>query len=147
MKETFLTVQQLLSSIASISWVDKDKGQLDRYDGKPPIPDKTALIKVSINSTQQVSDTSQLCRVTITIRLYFDLQVSETSHKAPDEARMRSLEYFDVEKEVFNKLQGYSDEHLDTIKRQSSVEEDRRDGLTVCKMMYTSSYYESVDAN
>ncbi|RAV56687.1 hypothetical protein DIU36_14900 [Mucilaginibacter rubeus] len=140
MKTTFLTTRNLISQIPSITWVDKDKGQLENYDSMPPIPPNSVLITVNINRTQEIGDGRKIWFVSIIIRFYADVVKSETSNKAPDEAVERSLKYYDDVEAIYDKLQDYTDNELDTFNMQSAAEESRRDGLTIMRFVFNTSF-------
>lgn len=82
---------------------------------------------------------------TLTIRYVSDLAVSETSSKAPDAARQRSLQYWDMVDSGHNILQGYTDGMIESIDRVNCVPEDRRDGLTVMRAVYSVVFEDQAD--
>jgi hypothetical protein len=136
MKIIFKTTVGLLSSIPGVRWTDKDKKQIDIYDTKPAVPFPCNLIKVAILSADTVTTEQQRCTGSIVVRTASDLSVSETSDKAPDTAVERSLSYYDIVDAVYDKLQGFTDDQIESIDMKSCVEEERRDGLTVVKTTF-----------
>jgi hypothetical protein len=138
----YLATRKLLNELGTLAWIDEDTGQLDRYDTKPSVPPNSVLISINILSTEDISITRQLVKAAIVLRYWFDVVKTETSNKAPDEAVIRSLAYNDTIKAIYKKLQGYADDELDTFSRQSDVKEQRADGLTIRRMIYTTSFYD-----
>lgn len=143
MTEIFKTVVARLKLIDGVKWIDKDKKQIDNYETKPSVPFPCLLISIYIPLAETITPGQQICTGTIIIRTAHDLATSETSSAAPTEAIDRSLDYYTIVDEVFNKLQSYTDDHIDSIDRVSCVEEaDRKDGLTVVKTTFKATFVE-----
>jgi hypothetical protein len=144
MGDIFKIIMGLLTGIDGVAWVDKDNKQLDIFDTKPAVPFPCILIRVSIPLTETAGPGIQVCTGQVIIRIASDLSVSETSSKAPQAALDRSLAYFNLVDAVYNKLQGYADNYIQNLERVSSMEEDRRDGLTVVKTSFSVIFEETV---
>jgi len=142
MREIFLIVSTLLKSINGIKLIDKDKKQIDNYQTMPAGPFPCILIKLEIVSTETVTRFRQRCVARLTTRLADNLVKSETSTNAPFEAVERSLMYFYNADSIFNALQGYTDGYIESIDRVSSIEEDRKDDLTVVRTVFEVIFEE-----
>jgi len=142
MRIAFLASQQQLSGIAALTWVAKDNGELDRYEGKPAVPPNCVLVKVSITRTEDISDKRQKCWGNVIVRYWADVTKSETSNKAPESALARSLAYYDTVDDIYTCLQGFYNVELDTFSRTSQAEEERRDGLVIMRFVFATSWID-----
>jgi hypothetical protein len=142
MKIIFKKTSGIIKNLNAFKWIDKDNRQLDEYEGKPSVPFPCALIKVSLPKCESIGGGRQMCTAQITVRLGFNLVRSETSTKAPDEALEKSLKYLDDVEAVYIALQGYTDSEVEIYDRVTQTEEERQDGLTVVKMIFTTSFID-----
>lgn len=139
MKTIFLTLRTALMEIPALSWVDKDKGQIDKYAERPPVSFPCALIKISLTGCEDLGGGIQHCKAACTVRLAFDF-TGETSNVTPDEALESSLAYFDLAEAVYKKLQGFSTEELGIFSRRSQTEDKRTDGLLVLNIPFETEF-------
>ncbi|MDR3057749.1 MAG: hypothetical protein LBU84_06370 [Prevotella sp.] len=126
----------------SLRWVDMEKGQLKQTGDKerPPLAYPCALIGIALPRCKDVSDKSQDCTATITVRLVFDPMLSErTSAGAPDDVRNKALDPYDVIADVYKALQGFSTDHFDCLSRTSQGEETHA-SLFVYKQTYNCQF-------
>lgn len=146
MKELFLITLALLKAIPSLKWVDKDKGQLEIFDTKPSVPFPCALIKVELQGCQSIGGKIQHCGALITVKLGFDLSVSETAAAAPDEAVQRSLAYYDIVDSVYTAMQGYTDDQVNELDRTSAKESINKAGITILQIPFSTTFEDDTAA-
>lgn len=139
MKTIFLTLRTALMEIPALSWVDKDKGQIDKYAERPAVAFPCALIKISLTSCEDLGGGIQHCKAACTVRLAFDFP-GETSNTTPEDALQSSLAYFDLAEAVYKKLQGFSTDELSNFSRRSQMEDNRTDGLLVLNIPFDTEF-------
>lgn len=146
MKEVFKIIMALLKDINGVKFTDKDKRQIDDYDTKPNVPFPCNLIKFSIQSAETIAKGQQLCTASLIVRTASDLSVSETSDKAPQEAVDRSLAHYDIVDTVYDILQSYTDDQIESIDMTSCFDEERKDNLTVVKTTFSIVFMKYAQA-
>lgn len=142
MKELFLTLRELLKAVPDLQFIDKDKGQIDRYETRPPVAFPCCLIKISNTPIEYLHSTLQRRTAIITLRLAFNY-VGSTNADTPENLLIQSLEYFDtVEKVEQAILPNYYKNHRFT--QTASIEENRPDGLTVINLQFRVQYEKNI---
>lgn len=143
MKDLFLKFRDMAAAIPGMQLVDRDKGQLDRYEGgRPPVPFPCTLLKINITNAKNLtmSGDSQLCKARIELRVAFDPMMQDTASIAPDDLVQQSLEYYDLTEAVYNAFQGYTDDEVENLVNITQADEDRRDGYVVVKMVFETEF-------
>lgn len=130
----------------TLRWFDWEKGQLKKKDetGHYPVAYPCALVRISIPSTTDITDTIQDCKGTITITLAFDpLSYGRTAANAPEEWRNQGLEPYDVIAEVYKVYQGFTGDNLfDPLRRRSQGELTHPD-LFVYQIVFETSFEDN----
>lgn len=144
MKQLFKTLRRLIKSVGVIKWVDKDRGQLDKHEGKPAVAFPCVLIKLNMRC-ETISQKNQLCTGTVDITVAYDLATVETSGAASDAASERSLEYIDYADAVYDVLQNCVDGQIRSFDRTTFKDEVRPDGLSVVKMTFNCTFLDLRD--
>lgn len=142
MRTIFEKVREKLLEIPAIKWIDLDKGQLDDYQGKPPVDFPCVLIDVIYPRTEDEveSGSLQLCDATVNIRLAYDYTGDTHGHVSADHLN-DSLAYFDTVKSIYDKLQGYSEtgaNGFQNLKRTAQRTERRPDRYKVINIPFAT---------
>lgn len=143
MKELFQYLRNRLKTLSSIVWVDKDKGQINRFNMRPAIGFPAALIKIDYPRTDAVSKKKQRCFCRITVRLVWDYN-GDTDSTTENAELTESLSYFDTCNEVYDLLQAEIDHTIfqKPLERISQTEESRNDGLLVVNMVFETVVFD-----
>jgi len=141
MKTIFKDISNRLDLVASLRWVDKDKGQMNFE--RPPILFPAALITLGVAQAQNLNRTLQAGQLQVRIRLCFNYG-GNTSSITPQADRDQSLEYYDVLDEVVSQLQGFSTGEFNALERRSQQPIPRPDTHTVEEIIFTADFRESI---
>ncbi|WP_165043749.1 hypothetical protein [Dysgonomonas sp. ZJ709] len=144
MKTIYNAVIGQLSGLlpTTVRWIDWDKGQLKKIgkDDRPDVSLPCLLIGISIPQSKDITYTSQSCKATITIKLAFDVNLTNrTSGNAPQEARDKALEPYDLIAEVYKRLQGFGTVNFTPFSRTSQGEE-QHNTLFVYRQSFTCEF-------
>jgi len=141
MKEEYLRTMELLKTVPSLRWIDRDKGQIDMYEN-PPVDFPCALITTEITSSREITPGVQQCYGKVVIRLAHAF-IDETSSVTPDEVQQISLEYYDISQEVYLAIQGKAGARGGNYSRTSWRQESTRgDNLAVVKFEFQLNYID-----
>lgn len=132
-----------LQEITELRWIDLDKGQIDRYDLRPPLAFPAVLIGIQYTRAESIGNRSQQVEALINLRLVVDYS-GPTSAATPTQARQESLSYFQLAESVFDKLQGHKEAQFNRLDRRSMREERRQDGLKVINIAFATNFIEEV---
>ena len=142
MKELYEAILARLQDQApELKYIDLDKGQLEFE--KPPVVYPCALIGIQLPNIEQLSRYKQRCSALVTIRLATD-KVAATASSTPAAQRLEALAYFDLETKVFKALQGFKTANLHSELERQTVREERRPGLKVIAVPYSTEYFEDI---
>ena len=142
-KEIFLSIcDRLTSQVPALRWVDWDSGQLDIQSERPPVAFPACLVEIEYPQCEEIGAEMQLVTCNVTLRLAFWPQ-GETSSVSP--VREAALAAFDTIGQVHAALQGWSTEALSIFSRLSAKAERRKDGLKVYRVVYQTTFTETVD--
>ncbi|MBF0576614.1 hypothetical protein [Dysgonomonas sp. GY617] len=90
-----------MSHVPSLKEVDEDWGQMEFYEGMPPVKMPCALIDIQDGQFTDAGDLRQQGTLTVVVKLYI-LRLSNTSNKAPqnqkDNAKKGWVAYEDIVK-------------------------------------------------
>ena len=140
MKEIYKDILEALKDVAQLKWVDLEKGQMN--SSKPTVAFPAALISIYLPKTNNITKEKQNVDCQITVRLCFNFTGS-TNSKMTTAERDKSLAYFEIADAVFNALQGYETENMNSLERINAVEEVRPDDYKVLQQSYRTSYIEA----
>jgi hypothetical protein len=139
MKQVYKDIANRTKEVVSIKHIDLDKGQMNFE--RPPVVFPAALISLSA-STQNINNSLQACKGRITVKLCFDF-TGNTSTDTPQANLDQSLSFFDVQEEVWNKLQGWATDNFNPLYRIAQVDTPRRDGYKVLEMIFETEWHET----
>lgn len=140
MKEIYTNILEALEAVDKLKWIDLEKGQMN--SSRPKVAFPAALISIYLPKTSNITKSLQDVDCQITVRLCFDFTGS-TNHKLTTEERNKSLAYFELADQVFNALQGFEKDNMNSLERINAVEEVRPDGYKVLQQSYRTSYRET----
>ncbi|WP_281233489.1 hypothetical protein [Flavobacterium gelatinilyticum] len=112
--KTFLeSVQEKLSKVTALKYIDEDWGQLDSYSPNPPAKFPCALIDItSLDFTNLGKDNSaspvnrQTGEGTITF-IVADLKLSNTSHLAPQSQKDNAWSIWTIMEDLHKEIHGW----------------------------------------
>lgn len=140
MKTTFLKTHQTLQASQLFSFIDRDRGQIDRYDQRPAVRFPCALIKVNQPKRENLSSFIQRITETVQIRIAFEKTIDQ--HNLQDSERLtKALDYYDTIEEVKTLFQGLKLVNTDRWICTSIIDENRPD-FDVVQITFTTSRIE-----
>jgi hypothetical protein len=126
--QLFLALQaHIKANVPSIRWIDQDLGQLESYEIRPAVSWPCVLIDFNHTSFEQMQQNRQLGNITFTLRLGFD-SYSQSASIAPQEVREKALEYYELEQELYEAVQGFDGGGLMQDCTRINIATERRDG-------------------
>jgi len=139
----FLAIQERLQTIPRLSFIDHEYGQLEYYDrenGKPPVTFPCVLIDIDQATFTDNSDNGQLGNCIVILRLGFP-PYSATSQNTPQAYKEKALEFYEIETDIHNALQGWcpGDEY-NVLDRKSAMTERREDFIRVRQIRYSTGF-------
>jgi hypothetical protein len=136
MKQFLSDIQNRLANASSdghplFAYVDMDWGQVDFYDGMPPVKFPCALIDLQSATFSNEGNFVQLGDVLVQVRVV-DLILSPSSAQAPDGQREKAARIFDLLRTTHYLLHGWTGapERYGRLVRKSITRARRRDRLT-----------------
>ncbi len=142
------TSKRLDEKVGDLKWIDLDSGQLDYREYRASIDFPATLIDIAYPSCDDMGHSGrQDCNVTVTIRLV-SMVFDETNIAAPEDVREKGLGQFRLIDQIQKALQLWQpdDDNMDVFRRRSITKEKREDGLTVHRIVYSTSYYDDNSA-
>ncbi|HAZ00702.1 MAG: hypothetical protein A2W90_14595 [Bacteroidetes bacterium GWF2_42_66] len=141
-KQIFTAVcDRLKSQVTELRWIDWDDGQADIINERPQVAFPAALVDIVYPSCEDETDTDQLVKANIIIRLFFEPR-GATNTKSP--VRATALASFDVIDKVHAAMQGWNNSGAFAhLSRSSATREKRRDGYKAYKLTYGTTFIES----
>lgn len=144
MKLILQNIQNLLSLISNLNYVDEDWGQLDYYSANHPVKWPCCLIDInSVNYSNIGIDRTklpinrQLGEATVKITLA-NLKLTNTSSSAPQVQKDKAWLIWDILEKVHQKLHGFSPSpNCSKLIRTSMQRTLRDDGIQVYEIVYT----------
>lgn len=143
--QLFLALQEhIKTTVPSVRWIDQDLGQLESYEIKPAVAWPCLLIDFNQTSYDQMQQNRQLGNITFTLRLGFDVW-SQSASTAPLEVRQKALEYYELEQEIYEAVQGFDAGGLMQDCTRVNIATERREGdnFRVRVMTFTSMTEDS----
>lgn len=142
MKTIYTAVMTKLTEVSELKWIDLDTGQLDERE-RAPVSFPCAIILIEIPGCKSLSDKTQDCKATITVRLAWSNTPIRTSSKAPEAVRNDNLEVYDTISNVYACLQGFDTTSFNALSRTSQGKENRSDGLFVYKIVFECEFEDN----
>lgn len=137
MKDLIQSIQNRLSQINLLKYVDMDWGQLDLYTNHSPVKWPCALIDIPVAQYTNQGNAVQLGIITIGISIA-DLRLSNSSNAAPNAQKERALAIYELINQVYQKLHGWTAlDNYSALIRQSYLRQQRQDGLIIHRITYT----------
>ncbi|MRN01694.1 hypothetical protein D1Z97_11100 [Riemerella anatipestifer] len=136
MKRLYTKLFELLKEIPEIKYIDLNFGQI--MEEKPPLAYPAVLIGINIVSTDTFQDIFQQINAEFTLTLV--IKAGDTSSLTEENRREQALAYLDLTEKIYNKLQGYEDNHFDTFTFKSATEQNLRKGLKIVALRYSSGW-------
>ncbi|MDN4753637.1 hypothetical protein QYZ87_10925 [Porphyromonadaceae bacterium W3.11] len=141
MKAIYTALLGQLQTITQLKYIDMDTGQLEvgfAETKRPPIAYPAALITISVNRQQDITEVSQLCNARVTVRIADDTAMRTAAHQSQ---RSRSLQIYDLVEEVRECLQGYTgEETFSPLSRISQERERQSNGLFVYRIDFETTF-------
>lgn len=132
MEEIYRNVcERLRTNVLGLETVTLDGGQTENPQA-PALGLPAALVDVAYPECGDITCLTQQCRVTISVRVAF---------RAWPDVADPAAELGLVE-DVYNALQGWTDDTLSCLSRTSVVPETRHDGLKVYRLEFDSAFEE-----
>ncbi|WP_018675528.1 hypothetical protein [Riemerella columbina] len=136
MKRLYNKLFELLKEISEIKYIDLNFGQI--MEEKPPLAYPAVLVGINISSTDTFQDIFQQINADFTLTLV--VEAGDTSSLTEDNRREQALAYLDLSDKIYNKLQGYEDDHFSTFNLQSVTEQNLRKGLKIVALRYSCGW-------
>lgn len=132
-------LERLKEKVPALKWIDWDTAQLDAQTERPPVRLPCALIGIGVSRAKNLTDTTQECEATITVRLAFE-RTDRTGSDAPEAAREQGLKPYDVIADAYAALQGFSTAYFDPLTRISQAKENSRGGLFIYRITFKTEF-------
>lgn len=139
MKELLKAVFAELKTVPAIKWIDEDFGQIDNYEGKPPVQFPCALVSIDDQFDSLGGDEYDVSG-TVTIRVAHN-RLGDRSAMANSEAVDNTMNKLDDVEAVVSALIGLSIGGVcGTLYIKSIVTERRTDGIAVKTITFTETH-------
>ncbi|MDR3133936.1 MAG: hypothetical protein LBU42_07965 [Prevotellaceae bacterium] len=141
MKQLLTDIQNHLTHTAAVgplfAYVDLDWGQVDFYEGMPPVKFPCALIDVQNVEYGNEGQLIQLGQAAVQIRIV-DMILNRTSASAPAEQREKAARIFDLLRQTHRLLHGWTGTPTcyGKLTRKTLSRVRRRDGLYEYSMTF-----------
>jgi hypothetical protein len=143
-KQVLKSIQDILTTIPELKYIDEDWGQLDDYSPNPPTQFPLALIDIG---SLQFSDIGrdataspqnrQMATGTIVISIA-NLKLSNTSARAPQSQKNNAWSIWDIVQSVHEKLHGVKVESSAGAMMRTAMRKVKRDdGIQEYEITYT----------
>lgn len=143
MKTIYNALIERLKTLPKLKYIDMDTGQLEvpfSSTKRPPLAYPAILISIAVTRTKELTERSQLCSATVTLRLADDTPMRTAAHRSE---RTASMEIYDLVEEVRDTLQGFTGgEAFSPLSRVSQERERISDGLFVCRMTFETTFIQ-----
>jgi hypothetical protein len=137
----FVAIQERLQTAApEVKWIDQDFGQLESYqDGyKPAVLFPCVLLDFTGFQWQEVSKGTQHGEGFVIVRVAFT-PYTNTNQLTPTAQKEKALQCYEIERIVYQALQGWSDGNFARLLRRSTDTEKREDTIRVRVMQFATS--------
>ena len=139
MKDLLKAIFTQLNTISSIKWIDEDFGQIDQYEGKPPVTFPCALVTIN-QVNDSLGDDEYDVTSTITIRLAHN-RLGDRSGKASEDAVDNTLAKLNDVEAVTDAFEGFEvPEVTGRFYIKGITSEIRSDGISVKAITFTETH-------
>lgn len=136
------TIARIQSAAPSIKWQDQEFGQLEFYTTRPAVLFPCTLLDYDEWVFSETSKGVQQGNGFLTVRLAFE-PFTNTSGNVPLPRREVGMQFWELEREVFIALHGWSDGVFTRLLRRSTETEKRKDNLRVRAMRFETSLIDA----
>ncbi|MRN01683.1 hypothetical protein D1Z97_11040 [Riemerella anatipestifer] len=136
MKRLYNKLLELLEEIPELKYIDLNFGQI--MEEKPPLAYPAVLINIGVNSTDTFHDIFQQFNAEFTLSLV--VKAGDTSSLTEENRREQAMAYLDLPEKIYNKLQGYKDNHFDAFTFKGGTEQNLRKGLKTFVLRYSCGW-------
>ena len=137
MKQTFLIAQEQLATLAMFPYIARDRGQIDKYEGRPAVKFPCALISISQPKRKNLSPITQDRQLTVTIRAAF-LRLHDDSSISTANERNRALEYYEAVESIDDLLQGFRNDYFAAPWECTACIDEQRPDMDIVKFVFTT---------
>lgn len=141
MKAIYNALIERLQTITRLKYIDMDTGQLEIPTSdirRPAVAYPAALISIAVRRDRDITESSQICSATITLRIADDTHRRTAAHQAE---RTRALQIYDLIEEVRDALQGFTgEETFGPLSRQMQERERAGNGLFVYRLVFDTTF-------
>jgi hypothetical protein len=133
----------LKAAVPKLKWIDMDFGQLEHFEYKPEVAFPCSLVDFLAANYSNTSNLDQIGDVLVQIRLGF-APFSQSHQTAPLNVKEKALEYFTIEQEIYQAIQGWQNSFTDPFIRVSAATDSRFEeiGLRVRLLTFSTSYHD-----
>jgi hypothetical protein len=143
--QLFLAIQEKIKTdVPAIRWIDQDFGQLEDYQVRPPVAFPCVLIDFNQTSYEEMNKRRQMANITFTLRLAFPA-FSYAASVAPQSVRELALQYYELEQQLYECIQGFDGGGLmqDCTRSNAATEGRKDDSLRVRVLTFTAMTEDS----
>jgi hypothetical protein len=128
---------RLAQQVPALRYIDEDWGQLDYYEGHPPVQFPCALIDCGDIAVTQMGGRVMLDKISVVIRIA-DLRLSNTSNAAPQTQKTAAYQLFETLQQVICALHGYtgSPDVYGRLVRTAGQRIRRKDGIKMYELTF-----------
>lgn len=138
MKTTFLKTQAKVMELPWLKLADRDRGQIDNYEGNPPVIFPCALISVSFPKRKNLTTAKQMRSVSITVRFAFE-RLYDSSSLNSEANRLKAMDYYDKVEQADELLQGFKDSYFTGAWECLSTIQEERPDMDVVRFTFTTN--------
>lgn len=146
MKEILAKIlQRLEAACPSLKYKDLDWGQMDYFEGQPPVKFPCAVVDMREATCADEGAGTQRCIASIDVRM-FTLPLSNSNPKAPVTQQAQALAIFDLHSEVHYALHGWCEanqEEWGVLTRIAYRKVKRQDNVREYIMSYKVEYVDN----
>lgn len=139
MKQTFLITTSKLKELTWLKMSDRDRGQLDHYEGKPSVIFPCALIKINMPKRKNWSQQTQLRNLSIQIRVAFERLYDASTLNSSETNRLKALDYYDKIEEVDELFQGFRDSYFNGAWECTATFDEERPDYDIIRFTFSTS--------
>ena len=136
----FLAIQQhIQSTVAAISYIDQDLGQL-KNNVRPPVSWPCVLVDFEDFAFENMGENVQIAKGTLVLRLGF-APYSNSSQVTPAPYLQQAIGYYDLEWSLHLAMQGWSPgDDFGSLIRTSATTQKRTDNYRIRELRYSISF-------
>lgn len=142
MKTIYLNTLEKYKELPAIKLVDRDRGQIDRYEGRPSVKFPCALLKISLPKRKNLDSTTQMCTANITMRIAFE-RLNEANSITSATRLAQALEYYGIANDIESLFQGFAPGNMTPWECISTIDEERPD-LDIVRFVFTSNFVKEI---